>query len=76
MQQRPATYARLAAAASSRLADTRRHSYGNPLIPGGTRREHYNHRDECDEQHNFHLIAPSSLLGAAAKRELQRMRVV
>jgi hypothetical protein len=60
------------AAARARLADPRRHSHCNSLILGGTRHEQDNHRDKCYQQHNFHDISPSSLLGAAARRELQR----
>jgi len=50
--------ARLATAAHTWLADSRRHPYYSPLVLGSARREKHNHRGECDKQHNFHGVAP------------------
>src|SRR5690349_24764628 len=61
------------AAARAYLVNPRGHPHDYPLILSSARSEQHNHRDECDEQHDFHGVAPSSLLGAAARQELQRI---
>jgi hypothetical protein len=66
----------LAAAAHTWLANARGHSNDSSMALSSARRQQHNHRDKCDEQYNFHEVAPSSLLGATARKELQRMRIV
>jgi hypothetical protein len=55
------------AAARAGLANACRHSNDSSMVLSSARRQQHNHRDECDEQYNFHEVAPSNLLGATAR---------